>query len=101
MKGVYVHPRENWDRGKCHQMSRSKGRDGCGTPDPFPGLISRSGSSYPSYGQTTRYNGGFIAPDGELYQSEHVPLPEIDQGYELVNVCSWGVRIVPRGSSKT
>ena len=89
MKPLYIHPQEVWDEKKCAQVSKRRGRDGSGTLHPYPGLVASSGSSYPEYGQRIRFNGGRII-DGELYQREEVPLPQIPDTYEFYYISTWG-----------
>lgn len=93
MKSEYIAPQETWDYDKCLKMSKVIRRDGNGTPWPYRGLINSSGSSYPEYGQTVRFNGGFIAPDGEHYKSHTVPLPKIHKDFEFYQIISWGLQI--------
>lgn len=89
MKPLYVHKQEIWDEKKCAQVAKRKGRDGCGTLHPYPGLVASSGSAYPQYGQAVRYNGGCIR-EGELYQAEQIPLPQIPDTYEFYDIITWG-----------
>lgn len=92
MKELYIHPQETWDRKRCLKESKRKRKDGLGTPYPYKGLIALDGSPYPSYGQTRRYNGGTII-EGEHFHREQVPLPKIDDDFEIVHLLSWGYQI--------
>lgn len=93
MKETYfTHPRETWNEKECIKRARKVNRDGMGTVGGPKGLINHAGSSYPSYGQTIRYNGGCIR-NGELYAGESVPLPKIPKTFHFVSHCSWGTAI--------
>lgn len=94
MKALFTHPREVWTAAKCEKAARKINRDGLGTIGGPRGLISHTGSYCCQFGQTVRYNGGFIAPDGEHYQAEHKPLPEIPAGFRFEVAPTWGTRIV-------
>lgn len=83
---TYTHKQETWDEKKCAAMAK---RSRNGGPR---GIIASSASSYPEYGQTIRFNGGRVI-DGEWYESEAVPLPNIPDSYEFVNLVSWGTVI--------
>lgn len=93
MKDLFTHPQETWSAARCRKEARRVNRDGLGTVGGPKGLIAPSGSGYLQYGETKRYNGGTII-GGELYQSEHLPLPSIPDGFRFEHVTSWGVRIV-------
>ena len=92
MKPVYTHPQQTWTAAECAKRAKSAPADHWGNRPP-KGLINSSSAVHPGPGQTTRWNGGFIAPDGEHYESECVPLPIIPDTFEFVNVPSWGTRI--------
>ncbi len=89
MKPLYTHPQEIWDEKKCAKIAKHRGTDGCGARHPYPGLVASSGSYHPTYGQTKRYNGG-CTRNGEHYQAEHIPLPQIPDTYEFYTIVSWG-----------
>jgi hypothetical protein len=93
MKDNYIHPQEIWDEAKCEKVLKHKYKDGCGTKHHRGGLISHSGSAYPQYGQTKRYNGGCIRED-EHYQSETIPLPKVPIGWGFEYVSTWGTYLV-------
>lgn len=84
------HPSETWDAARCEKEANHTASDGLGTPYPFKGYI---GSHYGKH----RYNGGVIR-DGEYYDGEIVPLPEVDDAYEIIHVPTWGYRIVKKDS---
>ncbi len=94
MKTLYTHPREVWTAAQCTKAAKRINRDGLGTVGGPRGLVSNSGSYNCQLGQTKKYNGGFIAPDGEHYAAEHKPLPEVPAGFKFETVPSWGIRIV-------
>jgi len=85
---TYTHPQETWDEKECAKRARYAPKDHWGNRPP-KGIIANSGSSYPQYGQTQRYNGGKVI-DGEWYEAESVPLPIIPDSYEIVSLVSWG-----------
>jgi hypothetical protein len=89
MKKLYTYPQETWDEKKCAKIAKHRGKDGCGSVHPYPGLVAASGSSYPQYGQTVRFNGGTII-EGELYQYVMRPLPKIPDTFEFIRRVSWG-----------
>ena len=90
---TYTHPQEEWDAAKCAKIAKQRGRDGYGTPHPWPGAIASHSSSHPMYGQTRRYNGGTII-NGEFYNREAKPLPRIAPGYKFLNRPTWGTYLV-------
>ena len=92
MKPLFTHPQETWTAAECEKRSKHAPADHWGNRPP-KGLINSSSSVRPGYGQTTRWNGGFIAPDGKHYESEAIPLPVIPDSFEFVHVSSWGTRI--------
>jgi hypothetical protein len=94
MKTLFTHPQETWSVAQCEKAAKKINRDGLGTVGGPLGLVSHSGSYHCQLGQTKRYNGGFIAPDGEHYASEHKPLPKVPDGFRFEPVTSWGIRIV-------
>ena len=94
MKELYTHPQETWDEKKCEKMSRYAPKDHWGNRPP-KGIIAHSGSAYVQYGHTVRWNGGKII-EGELYESEHLPLPAIPETYEFAPLVGWGTRIQPK-----
>ncbi len=94
MKNLFTHPQETWDEAKCAKVAKSYHHDGLGTAESRPGRIAGSASVYPEYGQTQRWNGGFIAPDGEHYRAEHKPLPKVPEGWGFEQVTSWGTYLV-------
>ncbi len=94
MKTLFTHPQEVWTVAQCTKASKRINRDGMGTVGGPRGLVSNSGSSYCQLGQTKKYNGGFIAPDGEHYASEYKPLPLVPDGFRFESVSSWGIRII-------
>lgn len=87
----FKHPCETWDEKKCHRLSRRIAKDGLGTKYSFRGYIGGFGS----YG-TREYNGG-CTREGEWYDGEIFPLPELPDGYEIVVVPTWGYRIQKKG----
>lgn len=91
IKELYTHPQETWDEKKCKKMARYAPKDNWGNRPP-KGIIAHSGSVYVQYGHTVRWNGGKII-DGELYEAEYLPLPEIPKTYEFVPLIGWGTRI--------
>jgi len=87
---VYRHTPAVWDANKCARLAKKTQKDGYGTPYHFKGFIGPfSGMDF--YG-TREYNGGIIR-EGKLYKAEHIPLPQVADGYEIVNVPYWGYRI--------
>ncbi len=89
MKPLFTYPREVWNTAKCEKIAKRRLTNTYGDKHPWPGLIAGSGSSYPEYGQTIRYNGGTII-DGEHYESVHRPLPQIPDSFHFVERVSWG-----------
>ena len=85
---IFTHKQETWDRAKCQKEANRVFRDGMGTPGPR-GIIASSGSNYPQYGQTQRYNGGTIV-DGEWYEAVSVPLPAIHEDFCFESWPAWG-----------
>jgi hypothetical protein len=93
MKNTYYkHPRETWSKKECLQRSKKINVDGMGTVGGPRGLINHSSSSYPSYGQKVRYNGGCIIK-GTWYEGEEIPLPKIPKTFHFVHYPSWGTAI--------
>lgn len=92
MEKEYIHKQEAWDEKECLKRSKYNPKNAFGDKAPYPGIIAPSGSSYPSYGQSVRYNGGRII-DGELYERETVPLPKIHEDFEFHKILSWGMTI--------
>lgn len=90
---LYQYPPEIWDEKKCKSLARHTAKDGLGTPYGFKGYIGSSACRPSTYG-IERYNGGFIAPDGEWYQGQFVPFPIIHSDYKIVSVPTWGWRIM-------
>lgn len=99
MTDYYVHPREVWDAKTCEKLAKHTAKDGLGTPYPFKGYLGSSASIPPRFGKI-RYNGGKVI-NGEWYQGEEFPLPEVAEGYEIVKVPSWGWRIVKKEPAST
>ena len=85
----YIHPQETWTEKECAKRAKHIFIDGLGTAGGPRGLISNSDSSYPSYGQKKRYNGGCIR-NGKWYDGEEVPLPKIPDRFRI---SSWGIAI--------
>lgn len=88
---LYQHPQEIWDEATCAKRAR-RGKG------PEKGMIASSSSVYPQYGQHTRYNGGCIR-NGEWYQGEAVPLPQIPDTFEFEQRLSWGTFIRRKNSA--
>lgn len=88
---TYTHPQETWGEKECLKHSKSAPADFWGNKPP-KGIIARSASSYPEYGQTIRFNGGRVI-DGEWYEAESRPLPIIPDSFEFAKLCSWGTII--------
>lgn len=86
---IYEHKQEVWTEAECRKISRRRHTDGCGTKETHPGRFSFSGSPYPGYSQTVRYNGGCLR-DGEWYDGEHIPFPVIPPSYKIEHVPTWG-----------
>ena len=93
-KGEYWTPEpEVWDAKKCAKTAKRRGRDGCGTRAPYPGLVDASSSSY-GYGKR-RYNGGIIRDDG-WWEGTNIPLPIIPPEYVFIRRMSWGLYLIHR-----
>jgi hypothetical protein len=88
---LFVFPREAWDEAECARRARHAPADAFGNKPP-KGLVNSTGSTWPGYGQTVRFNGGTIV-GGELYRGVSKPLPEIPDSYEFVKWATWGTRI--------
>jgi hypothetical protein len=87
MKSTYYQYRpEVWDAKTCAKKAKHLATDGLGTPYGFLGYIGSH------YGQHT-YNGGTII-NGEWYQGENKPLPEVAPGFQIVRKPTWGWQIV-------
>lgn len=91
---LYQHEPEVWDEKKCAKAAKHWARDGMGTKYPWPGYIGCTTSG--QYG-THRYNGGTTI-NGEWWQGEVKPLPIVHEKYEIIEVPTWGYRIVLKGS---
>ena len=89
---LFTHPQETWSEAECAKRAKKINRDGLGTVGGPRGLINCDSASYPSYGQTRRYNGGTVI-NGQWYAGESVPLPIIPDSYRFRTVCSWGIII--------
>lgn len=89
---IYFHKQEVWGQAKCEKMARRIDKDGLGTPYPFKGYIGSDTGLY-SLGVTIRLNGGCVY-DGEWYEAEMRPLPQVAEGFEIVNIPRWGWRII-------
>ena len=89
---LYKHPRETWTASKCAKIAKTATKNGYGDSDPYPGLVSYTGSAYPSYGQSMRYNGGCVRK-GKWYQGEEIPLPKIPKSFEFVTIPTWGIQL--------
>ena len=88
---LYEHPRETWDRKKCEKLAKRIAKDGLGTKYPFKGYIGdliRQCS-----GTKVWHNGGTVI-DGKWYQGETQQLPDVAEGFKIVNVLTWGYRII-------
>jgi hypothetical protein len=83
----YVYPQETWDASRCAAIAKKRSPYA-----PFRGYIGCSASMPPSYGRV-RYNGGCVH-DGDWWQGEIRPFPELAAGYKIVHVCSWGWRLI-------
>jgi hypothetical protein len=86
----YTHPQEVWNEAKCKAVAKHREMDSYGSIHPYAGKVAGVGSSCAEYGQTQRYNGGYIAPDGNWYNGEVRPLPQIPETYEFYKIVSWG-----------
>jgi len=84
--GYYTYPVEIWDKEKCEKAVKYVAKDGLGTKYPWPGYIGQN------YGKT-RYNGG-IRHQGNWYEGDIRPLPQVAEGFEIIHVPTWGYRIV-------
>jgi hypothetical protein len=93
----YTHPQETWTEQECAKRAKRTSHDGMGSKEPYKGKVADEASPYPSYGQTRRYNGGFIAPDGNWYNGEIKPLPAIPDTYEFYKILTWGTYIRKKG----
>jgi hypothetical protein len=89
---TYNHPQETWSEEACKKKANRIAVDGMGTPYPFKGYIGSSASIPSAYG-LQRYNGG-TSIDGVWYEATFRPLPKLAKGYKIINVPSWGWRIV-------
>ena len=85
--GFYKMPKEVWDADRCEELANRRHRDGLGTPYPWKGYVGHL------IRKTERYNGGTII-DGKWYQGVEQTLPDVAEGYKLINVLSWGLRLV-------
>ncbi len=84
---LFQHPQPIWDAKKCEKEAKRTAKDGLGTPYPFKGYIG----CHPQWG-VVRYNGG-CEREGKWYQGENKPLPKVAEGFEIINVSTWGWRI--------
>lgn len=84
---LYQFPQEVWDEAKCAKLAKRRHKQYA----PFKGYLGSSASIPPAYGEI-RYNGG-CDHDGEWYQGENRPLPQIHEDYEIIVVPTWGWRI--------
>lgn len=82
----YTNVTETWDAKRCAKEARHVERDGMGTRYPWPGYIGRR------FGKVT-YNGGCVHDD-VWYNGEVFPLPDVAEGFSVVEVSTWGYRIV-------
>ena len=89
---TFTHSQETWDKAECERRANYAPKNAFGDRPP-KGIIAHCSSPYPSFGQTRRYNGGFIALDGKWYEAESKPLPKIHEDYEIFSMCSWGTAI--------
>jgi len=89
---IYFHKQESWNKAKCEKMARHVAKDGLGTPYPFKGYIGADTGPY-AIGVTIRLNGGCVH-DGVWHEAEIRPLPQVADGFEIVNVPRYGWRIV-------
>lgn len=89
---LYQNKAETWDAKTCEKKAKHVAKDGLGTPYPFKGYIGSSTSIPPKYG-AIRYNGGCVR-EGEWYQGEFFPLPNVAEGFVIQHVPNWGYRIV-------
>jgi len=78
---LYQHAPEVWDEKTCAKKAKSVAKDGHGTQYPFKGKIGSH------YGEK-RFNGGCIR-NGEWWQGENYPFPQIPDTYEIVPVQYW------------
>jgi hypothetical protein len=83
---LYQHKVENWDATKCDKAVNYEASDGLGTKYPFKGYLG-------THFGPIRYNGGCVR-DGEWYQGENFPLPNIPKNFKIVYVMCWGWRII-------
>lgn len=84
---LFQHPQEVWDAAKCEKIAKTNPKnafkDGYGK-----GYMGSSASIPPAYGEI-RYNGG-CERNGEWWQGENRPLPQVADGFEIVSISSRG-----------
>jgi hypothetical protein len=88
---IFLYPKETWDKEDCERRSKHRRKNAFGDSGPA-GLIASNASSYPEYGQTIRFNGGCFI-NGENYDAQSRPLPDIHPDYEFYSMTGWGTGI--------
>lgn len=96
IRSLYIHPRETWTEPQCAKLVKRRTKDAFGTLHPFPGFVSTAAGGYPGPGQTVYYNGGCIR-EGEWYNGEYFPLPIIPEGYDFIDLPTWGIYLRKKG----
>lgn len=96
---LFHHPQETWNEEKCEKLAKYLAKDGLGTKYPFKGYLGSSMSIPPKFGMI-RYNGGCVR-NNEWYDGEFFPLPILAKGFAIVQVISWGYRIIKLSNNDT
>ncbi len=89
-KGKYfLNPPQVWDAKTCERMAKRRVKDGYGNSFP-KGHVPQPSPLGWGY---VRYNGGCWR-EGEWWEGEVFPVPIVADGFQIINVPSWGKRIV-------
>jgi hypothetical protein len=78
-ENVYIYEREHWDYETCLKKSKSRMNMGYDAPKGYIGK---------HFGKAT-FNGK-VKIDDNMYDATYIPLPIIDEHFEIVYVNSWG-----------
>lgn len=85
-RGYYIHAQQVWDLDKAESFAKTRGKDGLGTFDPWPGMFK------------TGPNGLIVKGprffNDQEYIGEVCLLPEVPADFKWEYILTWGWRLV-------
>jgi len=94
---LFQHPQEVWDAAKCAKVAKANPKNAFG--DGYGKGYMGSSASIPSAYGSTHYNGG-CERNGDWWQGEYRPFPQIAEGYEIIHISTRGWFLRKKGETK-